>query len=44
MNKYKIPVCCEPEYYKLIEEIGKKCGMINTSQTSEKIIMSTLND
>ncbi len=44
MNKYKIPVCCEKEYYKLIEEIGKNNGMTNTSQALEKIIRSTLNN
>ncbi|MCY3854111.1 MAG: hypothetical protein OXF28_00130 [Thaumarchaeota archaeon] len=43
MKKYNIPICCDPKYFKLIEEMGKRKHMLNTNQSLEKIIETVLD-
>tara|TARA_Y100000590_G_scaffold439782_1_gene564270 strand:+ start:517 stop:654 length:138 start_codon:yes stop_codon:yes gene_type:complete len=38
MEKRSIPVCFTNEQYKMIEEIAKKRGMLNSSQGLEKLL------
>ena len=38
MTKRTMPVCCDPEQYKMIELYAKKRGMMNASQAIEKIL------
>ena len=38
MTKRTMPICCNIEQYKMIEEYAKKRGMVNASQAVEKIL------
>jgi len=38
MEKRSMPVCFTNEQYKMIEEIAKKRGMLNSSQGLEKLL------
>ena len=38
MTKRTMPICCDVEQYKMIEEYAKKHGMINAGQAVEKIL------
>ncbi len=40
MVKRAMPVCFTKEQYKIIEELAKKKGMVNTSQALEDILNS----
>ena len=35
MTKRTMPICCNIEQYKMIEEYAKKRGMVNASQAVE---------
>ncbi|KAG2472761.1 MAG: hypothetical protein NPMRTHETA2_1700005 [Nitrosopumilales archaeon] len=38
MEKRSMPICFTKDQYKKLEEYGKKHGMLNLSQTVEKIL------
>ena len=38
MTKRTMPICCNIEQYKMIEEYAKKPGMVNASQAVEKLL------
>ena len=38
MTKRTMPICCNIEQYKMIEEYAKKRGMVNASQAVEKLL------
>jgi len=38
MEKRSMPVCFTKEQHKMIEELAKRKGMLNTSQALEKIL------
>ena len=38
MTKITMPICCNIEQYKMIEEYAKKRGMVNASQAVEKLL------
>ena len=38
MTKRTMPICCNIEQYKMIEEYAKKRGMVNSSQAVEKLL------